>query len=261
MELGEKLRKARLEAGLSQRQLCEGVVTRNMLSQIENGSARPSMSTLQIFAQRLGKSVSFFLEETAVLSPNRPIVEEARSCFDSQRYAVALEALQDYRSPDDIYDREKGLLETLCYLELAQEALENGKEGYARELLNKAQPHTAYCAPELQRKRLLLLGRIRGEWVSDKLPSMDEEMMLRAEETRNSKRAAALLDACEDQESVRWNYLRGKAWLAEQNYEKASTCLLLAEPGYKIEIPPLLEICFREMGDYKRAYEYACKQK
>ena len=46
MTLGEKIRQARLEAGLSQRQLCGDTVTRNMLSQIENGSARPSMDTL-----------------------------------------------------------------------------------------------------------------------------------------------------------------------------------------------------------------------
>ena len=52
MELGEKIKQARLEAGLSQRQLCGDTVTRNMLSQIENGSARPSMDTLRFFAAR-----------------------------------------------------------------------------------------------------------------------------------------------------------------------------------------------------------------
>ena len=68
MELGEKIRCARQEAGLSQRQLCGSEITRNMLSLIENGSAKPSMKTLQYLAARLGKNVSFFLEETAVLS-------------------------------------------------------------------------------------------------------------------------------------------------------------------------------------------------
>ena len=43
MTLGEKIKQARQEAGLSQRQLCGDAITRNMLSQIENGSARPSM--------------------------------------------------------------------------------------------------------------------------------------------------------------------------------------------------------------------------
>lgn len=261
MKLGEKLRKARLEAGLSQRQLCEGVVTRNMLSQIENGSASPSMHTLRILAQRLGKQTSFFLEEDAVLSPNQQVMLQARGRFDEEQYAAALAALKPYRSPDPVYDREKQLMETICCLRMARAALDDGKEGYARELLEKAQQETAYCAQELTHQRLLLLGRIRGEWVSDKLPSLDEEMMLRAGETRNSKRAAALLDACEDQESGRWNLMRGKAWLAEQNYEQAKLCLLLAEEDYPGETAPLLEICFRELGDYKRAYEYACRQK
>ena len=65
MELGEKLKKARLEAGLSQRQLCGDEITRNMLSQIENGSAQPSMATLSYLAGRLGKSVGWFLDEGA----------------------------------------------------------------------------------------------------------------------------------------------------------------------------------------------------
>jgi transcriptional regulator with XRE-family HTH domain len=63
MTMGEKLRAARLEAGLSQRQLCQGLVTRNMLSQIENGSAKPSLPTLQVLAQRLNKNVQYFLED------------------------------------------------------------------------------------------------------------------------------------------------------------------------------------------------------
>ena len=74
MELGEKLRNARMDAGLTQKQLCEGLVTRNMLSQIENGSAKPSMGTLTEFAKRLGKSVSYFLEDSAVVSPNTKIM-------------------------------------------------------------------------------------------------------------------------------------------------------------------------------------------
>ena len=66
MELGQRLKQARLEAGLSQRQLCGEEITRNMLSQIENGSARPSMDTLRYLAARLGKPMGYFLEEQAV---------------------------------------------------------------------------------------------------------------------------------------------------------------------------------------------------
>ena len=59
MELGEKLRLARTGAGLSQRQLCGQEITRNMLSQIESGKAKPSMSTLQYLAARLDYQLLF----------------------------------------------------------------------------------------------------------------------------------------------------------------------------------------------------------
>ena len=84
MELGEKLRQARLEAGLSQRQLCGEEITRNMLSQIENGSAKPSMDTLRYFAQRLGKPVSWFLEEEGAISPNSQVMAAARAAFNRE---------------------------------------------------------------------------------------------------------------------------------------------------------------------------------
>ena len=106
MELGEKLRQARLEAGLSQRQLCGEEITRNMLSLIENGSAKPSMKTLQYLAGRLGKTVSYFLEETAVISPNQEVMDSARALYDSGSFAEAWKVLEKYRSPDPVYDRE-----------------------------------------------------------------------------------------------------------------------------------------------------------
>ena len=82
MELGEKLRLARLEAGLSQRALCGDEITRNMLSRIENGAARPSMKTLRFLAARLDKPVSYFLEEDTVCSPNQESMTAARRLFD-----------------------------------------------------------------------------------------------------------------------------------------------------------------------------------
>ena len=110
MELGEKIKQARLEAGLSQRQLCGDVVTRNMLSQIENGSARPSMDTLRYFAARLGKTLSYFLEEDAVLSPNQQVMRNAREAYDSGNWEAVLETLKEFRQPDDLFCREQDLL-------------------------------------------------------------------------------------------------------------------------------------------------------
>ncbi len=268
MELGEKLRQARLEAGLSQRQLCGEEITRNMLSQIENGAARPSMGTLRFLAARLGKPVSFFLEETVVVSPNQALMDTARSQFDTGAFAAALDTLCEYRTPDPVYDREHSLLKKLTLLALAEAALAQGREPYARELLDQAgaiQP--LYLSGETERRRTLLLSRLRGANLSTlcaSLPSLDPDLLLRAQaalDSRDPGKAARLLDAAEDQESPQWNLLRGKAHLARQEYAAAARCFHTAEASHPQQTAPLLEACYRELGDFQKAYLYACKQR
>lgn len=101
MTMGEKLRAARLDAGLSQRQLCQGIVTRNMLSQIENGSAKPSLPTLQALALRLNKPVQYFLEESpspAFQNRDEALVEWALADIgsgQSERAAHLLAAVEN----------------------------------------------------------------------------------------------------------------------------------------------------------------------
>ena len=264
MELGEKLRQARLEAGLSQRQLCGDTITRNMLSLIENGSAKPSMDTLKLLASRLGKSVSYFLEEDALVSPNTAVMEQARQSFDSADAAGVLTALEHYREPDPVYDREKRLLEILSLLTLAEKAIGEGRYPYAEALLARSELDMPYCAEELSRRRLLLLGRIPGQRVSGRLPSLEEELLLRAEEAISAgawDRARCLLEAAEDRTFPRWNLFRGRIHCQNREYREAAQCLHIAEKEYPGETAALLEQCYRELGDYKRAYEYACRQK
>lgn len=262
MELGEKLRQARLEAGLSQRQLCGGHLTRNMLSLIENGNARPSMDTLKYLASRLGKPVSYFLEEDAVTSPNQGVMESARRLYDAGEYAEAALVLEAYQRGDPIFDREESLLRKLTLLAQAERAIGENREPYALELLEKAKPDPAYCAQELEHRRLLLLGRIRGQRVSQSLSSMDEELLLRAQEAladEKGARAANLLEAAEDQKTARWNFLRGESYLLGKAYREAAQCFHRAEKEYPRQTAQYLERCYRELEDYKRAYEYACK--
>ena len=263
MELGEKLRQARMDAGLSQRQLCGEVITRNMLSLIEHGSAKPSMETLKLLAARLGKPVSYFLDEEAVTSPNQSVMESASRLYDRKEYEEAALVLEGYRAPDGVYDRQKDLLSVLIYLELAEAAIRESRYPYALELLGKADRETAWCSEELKRRRLLLLGRVPGQQVSAMLPSLDEELILRAKEAFAAgklERAMHLLESAEDRNS-HWNLLRARVWMESGNFREAALCLHKAEPDFPKETAPLLEHCYRELEDFKRAYEYACKQK
>lgn len=262
MELGERLRQARLEAGLSQRQLCGQEITRNMLSQIENGSARPSMDTLRYLAQQLGKPVSFFLEEQAVSLPNQSVMEQARQAQAEQ----ALELLEQYQGPDPVYDPERWLLEALTCLKLAGQAIGQKKYAYGRSLLERmktAGEKTPYYTQELERSRLLLCfeaGQPAAE-LEAQLPQMDTELLLRAQaalEQKDAERCARLLDAMQERTEL-WHYLRGQAYEQSGQYEKAAGHYLQAEDSKQVYA--CLERCYRELEDYKRAYEYACRQK
>lgn len=264
MELGEKLKQARTEAGLSQRQLCGKEITRNMLSLIENGTARPSMKTLQYLAGRLGKSISYFLEETAVLSPNQEIMETVRQLYDSGHFPEAARLLKSYQSPDPVYDREKEILWSLLQLELAREAIRQERFLYAAEILNLISVETAYFSEALNRQKLLLLGSIPGQKVAAQLPSIDIELLLRAEDAlsrKNFSRVSHLLEAMEHQEDPKWHLLRGEIYLQQKNWQAAADHLVLAESVFSREVYPLLETCYRELKSYEKAYEYACKQR
>ena len=256
MNLAEKLKAARLEAGLSQRQLCGDVITRNMLSQIENGSAKPSMTTLRYLAQRLGKSVSYFLEEQAVVSPNLEIITQARSAYGQQDYERALLLLEDFKEPDEAFGEEEKLLRYLAQLGMAQQALLEEKQPYAKKLLRQAgELRGIYITEELERSRQLLLG-MAGEPAK-----LDEEdaLLILARQAENTDRCLEILQAVENKNTPQWSFLRAEALFSVGQYEAAAVCYEKA--GQTQEIYARLEACYRELGDYKRAYEYACKQK
>lgn len=270
MTLGEKLRYARLEAGLSQRQLCGDYMTRNMLSQIENGSARPSMDTLGYLAGKLGKSVSFFLEEQAVTSPNQEIMARARNAYEAGDIAQCRKELESYQEPDEVFDMERWLMESLACMELAKQMLREGRLPYAAELLEQAADtgrRTPYYSAGLERQRLLLLGKT-GQVPLTRLDTLlrdeDEALLLRAEAAmlrKDMSRCAVLLAAAQEQAAPRWQLLQGECLFEQGDYAGAAVCYEQAEEAYPEQAVPRLEVCYRELGDYKRAYEYACRRR
>jgi tetratricopeptide (TPR) repeat protein len=62
-QIGERLRRFRLEAGLTQQQLAEGRYTKAYVSALENGLSRPSMAALNFFSQRLGLPASRLIND------------------------------------------------------------------------------------------------------------------------------------------------------------------------------------------------------
>jgi transcriptional regulator with XRE-family HTH domain len=61
--MGERLRKARLAAGLTQQQLADDRYTKAYVSALENGLSRPSMAALNHFSRRLGIPASKLIND------------------------------------------------------------------------------------------------------------------------------------------------------------------------------------------------------
>ncbi len=61
--VGARLRKARLEAGMTQAQLAAGRYTKAYVSALENGLSKPSMAALNFFAERLQLPMERFLSD------------------------------------------------------------------------------------------------------------------------------------------------------------------------------------------------------
>ncbi len=266
MDIGNRLRQARLEAGLSQRQLCGDTVTRNMLSQIENGAARPSMDTLAVLAARLGKSISYFLEENAVTSPNQRVMEQARRLWEQGDVQRLWQNLGDYQSPDPVFDREFYLLKAMTALALAGEAAAQGRQPYGLGLLEEARQagsQTPYYTKAMERQRLLLLARLeprQTEAALAQLEPLDEELKLRAGWALGQDKpedALALLGACADREEPEYLLLRAEAYFCQKAYAQAAEYFRRVEDSHPHRAIPRLEQCYCALEDYKMAYHYA----
>ena len=195
MELGEKLRQARMAAGLSQRQLCGDVITRNMLSQIEHGTAKPSMDTLKYLAARLEKPISYFLEEeldTAPLEAMKKLHQAEEALQQGKhRYAAQLLETVDTNLPE--LQRQKLLL--------AARVPGADLDSICRQL-------PSLDAELFLRARNAYAG---GQW----------------------SRCLHLLESMEKRNDP-WQVLRGKLYLEQGNPAAAAECFLRAEETKEI---------------------------
>lgn len=256
MELGEKILKARLEAGLSQRQVCGEVITRNMLSQIEHGTAKPSMKTLQYLAGVFGKPVGYFLGEVED-SGNAEVMVHARESFAQGKFALVLQTLEDYREPDPAFDWEKGILGFLSCLLGAGNAAKEGREPVKKKFLNQSE---RFCGPYIIPPLLEYRDALRKGKKIDQALDLDAALRQKAKaalEAGDTGRAVALLEAVEVP-NREWYYLRGRAALAQGDYPGAEEYL---EEGDSKVCLPLLEECSRLQGNFEKAYYYACRRR
>lgn len=240
MTMGQRILQARLEAGLSQRELAGEEITRNMLSSMEHDTANPSVATLRYLSKRLGRPVSYFFGE------------------DGPPEAIAAFANREYRRCRELLtEQERPWLEPLALLREAEQAADQGRIPYARQLLDAlGEPDTLLFGPEQRRYAALL--RCRCGEIAD-IPE-DGALLLKAEAALRAGRPAdarRYLLAMDEREEP-WQEQMGECCFQAGDYAAARDHFLRCP-----ETPRILrrlEICFRELEDYKMAYYYAKKQ-
>ena len=140
MTLGQKIKAARLERGMTQKELVGDYITRNMLSKIENDSAAPSVRTLEYLARALGLPAGHFLAGAPISDGAVPDgLDGARAAFRAEDWlgCLACLAADTLAATSD----EGRLLGARAGAEAAREALDRGDPETARELAETAQYH------------------------------------------------------------------------------------------------------------------------
>lgn len=92
--LGEKIRRLRKEAGLTQTQLAQGIVTPSMICQIEAGKAMPSYHVLEAIAARLGRPLSVFISDVQPLGKHKASLQLARALMRKGEFEHACPLLE-----------------------------------------------------------------------------------------------------------------------------------------------------------------------
>jgi tetratricopeptide (TPR) repeat protein len=147
--LGERLRQARLERGLSQDALAQPEFTKSYVSAVERGKARPSLKALELMARRLGIPLSEFLVAVPATDSDVDIaaldedlayqLDHAKLLITTQQGDEALRIInaaeQEY---GDYFDRLSDPTRYRFYRLRALAYLRVGEPGSARRDLDRA---------------------------------------------------------------------------------------------------------------------------
>ncbi len=146
-ELGKRIKEARLARKMTQADVVGDFITRNMLSQIESGTANPSVKTLTYLAKVLQLPVNYLLpDELETFDDSENAADKdlealikMKNAFKRGDYTESVTlALPLSEGGNIVYDEACAVL-AMSYLELAKTA-KDPKEGmaYANKALSYA---------------------------------------------------------------------------------------------------------------------------
>ncbi len=169
--LGRRIKEARLAKKMTQNEVVGNFITRNMLSQIESGTASPSIKTLEYLSQVLEIPVDQLMlpeEKTKEISVCLAdfISEnylELKKEFLEERYENVLQKIKDFLQETHPYYDECCAIYARCCLKCSISASQKGDFrqalAFAKEASNYAQVG-CLASRDIKTQALLLLDSI-----------------------------------------------------------------------------------------------------
>lgn len=139
MTLGQKVREVRLNMKMTQKELAGDFITRNMLSQIENEQATPSMKTMEHIAKQLGKPIGYFLDENHEDSSLSTIITNLMVLNEKKDYEASVALIEEQITKNPLY-MKKGLMINIymnSYMRLGKKYMDAGQYIEAKTCFEK----------------------------------------------------------------------------------------------------------------------------
>ncbi len=287
MNIGKKIKRIRTEKLMTQRELAGDEITRNMLSQIENGSAQPSLSTIKYLADRLGVPIGYLLsegDEEFVYNKTR-VMKNIKKAYSDKSFGLCREmCLSSFEEFDD----ELELILTDCCVGEAEDLIREGKLRFACSLLDDALRHSAKTiystVTQINRAYIMfhLMKSISPALDSDVIdteissdlfhPSLFGDIFCKYITTIFGPYDQADLteftynkaEDISEQDKLFMAHVKARSFIAAGDYKKASQVLRSIIDGDTVPQRLLLyiccgdmEMCCKKMEDYKGAYEFS----
>lgn len=284
MHIGEKIKRLRTAKLMTQSELVGGEITRNMLSRIENGAAQPSMATIKYIAERLNVSPGFLLaeEEDELLYFKSAEITNIKKAYANKDYYLCREMCRNSEWSDD----ELTLILCECCVYSGIKAFSHGALRQAASLFDEALDNCAntiyntektealaqsyfdymsFISPTLDSNSQYTVDRERLPIIREDFP-LYSSVFLCGEERGYSNvpflEKTLLLLGKENSYS---EHINAKLLIEAKDYKGGHAVLqkLLLNDSYEIPEPILyfilgdLEICCKEIGDFKGAYDYS----
>ena len=277
--LGRKIREQRKGRGLTQQALCGSDLNRSMLSQIENGIARPSIDTLLFLCKKLGIPLSYLMCESKkeeIQYKRMQTIEEIRNLYGSGQYRKCTILCRTEMEGDE----EIAYILSQCEVMLAGECLQRSALFSAEAHITAAEiaaQDTSYGLAEV-RNRCKFFRMLLHAVQNQQMPPVDTILKFAAfadssfvlyltllSHMEQNKNVVSVSLAAQLPEEVYRNYLMARIKMEQERFADAYPLLRSVcqhSPGFFTEFFSLrdMEFCCLKTENYKEAYEFAKKR-